>query len=321
MKHIVVIGKYYPPEFGGIEHYAQDVARIAAKTSRVTVLVHNNGSADSFEQSGNISVIRCGTKKIVSAQPISPSMLGHMRALRPDLVQFNAPNFWAAGMLSLAGYAAPLVITHHADVFGRPFLRRAVMPIYRHIARRATCIIVSSLKNAKASRDLPKPSSRFVEIPWGIDENSYRISEEERATLSTQRRQQFGEAPIVGFVGRFVRYKALPVFVEALSRVGNWSPCPFDWRRASATSDRSAGSRSGHCRPRALSGQSRRAQQDSHDVHDGYAGAAVKRYDGDVRSCPSRGTIIGTSRRCLSAANRRGGRHIGRGYRPSSVAQ
>ena len=128
MKHIVIIGKYYPPTFGGVERYTYDVARVAARTHRVTVLVHGMEPADSIEQTANLTVIRCGTNKIISSQPISLSMLRHMRSLQPDLVQFNAPNFWAAAMQILSRYKGPLIVTHHADVFGRPILKRALMP-------------------------------------------------------------------------------------------------------------------------------------------------------------------------------------------------
>ncbi len=220
MKHVVIIGKYYPPEFGGIERYTRDVADVAVRGHRVTVVVHNRERSDQFEHDGNITIIRCGTTKVIRAQPISPSMLTHLRSLQPDLVHFNAPNFWGAAMLSLASYKAPLIITHHADVFGRPFLKRLVMPIYRRLARRATCIVVNSAKNVAVSKDLPEKVSCIVEIPWGVDPNKYsNVDETERVAVAAERRRCFGDAPIVGFVGRFVRYKALPVLVEALSQV------------------------------------------------------------------------------------------------------
>jgi glycosyltransferase involved in cell wall biosynthesis len=221
MKHIVIIGKYYPPEFGGVERITRDVARIAAKVHRVTVVVHNKAREDRIEQDGNITIVRCGTAKTISSQPISVSMLGHLRSLKPDLVHFNAPNFWGAAMLSLARYKTPLIIHHHADVFGRPLLRRALMPIYRRIASDADCIIVNSLKIAAASKDLPREGCRFVEIPSGVDGGRYRLDPNERAALLAERRQRFGDAPVVGFIGRFVRYKALPVLVEAVSRVNS----------------------------------------------------------------------------------------------------
>ena len=97
MKHIVIVGKYYPPEFGGVERYVSDVAHAAAKKHRVTIVVHSKNSDDSIEHDGNSTIIRCATKKIVSSQPLSPSMFTHLRSLNPDLVHFNAPNLRGVG--------------------------------------------------------------------------------------------------------------------------------------------------------------------------------------------------------------------------------
>jgi rhamnosyl/mannosyltransferase len=174
---------------------------------------------DSIEQTANLTVIRCGTNKIISSQPISLSMLRHMRTLQPDLVQFNAPNFWAGAMLILARHKGPLIVTHHADVFGRPFLKRAVMPIYHRLIRNATCVVINSLKNASASNDLPVGAGPFVAIPHGVDPDTYNIGDEGRRTLMAERRRQFGDAPVVGFVGRFVRYKGLSVLIDAAARL------------------------------------------------------------------------------------------------------
>jgi rhamnosyl/mannosyltransferase len=219
MKHVVVIGKYYPPEFGGVERYAYDVAHIAAKTHRVTVLVHNTGPKDWIEQDDNITVIRCGTNKIIRAQPISLSMYGHMRSLRPDLVHFNAPNFWAAAMLQLTLYRGPIVVTHHADVFGRPILKRIVMPIYHRLLRQAACIVFNSLKTAFASSDIPIGAGPLLAIPHGVDARAYNVDSLDRKALMAERRRLCGDAPVVGFIGRFVRYKGLSVLIDALARL------------------------------------------------------------------------------------------------------
>jgi glycosyltransferase involved in cell wall biosynthesis len=219
MKHVVVIGKYYPPEFGGVERYAYDVAHIAAKAHRVTVLVHNTGPKDSIERHGNITVIRCGTNKIIRAQPISLSMYGHMRSLQPDLVHFNAPNFWAAAMLLLTAYRGPIVVTHHADVFGRPILKRAVMPIYHRLLRQAACVVLNSLKTGYASSDIPVGAGPLLAIPQGVDASAYNVDGLDRNSLTAERRRLCGDAPVVGFIGRFVRYKGLSVLIDALARL------------------------------------------------------------------------------------------------------
>jgi glycosyltransferase involved in cell wall biosynthesis len=222
MKHVVIVGKYYPPSFGGIERYTQDVARIASKTSRVTVLVHHKDDAsDSIEENANVTVIRCRTNKIIKAQPVSLSMLSYLRCLRPDLLHFNAPNFWAAAMVQLSGYKGPIVITHHADVFGRPLLKHMVKPIYQRLTRRAKCVVVNSFKNADFSTDIPRDVRRIVEIPWAIEAEGYRFSDAERELILNERHRRFGHAPIVGFIGRFVRYKGLSVLIEAMSRINH----------------------------------------------------------------------------------------------------
>jgi glycosyltransferase involved in cell wall biosynthesis len=219
MKHVLVIGKYFPPEFGGVERYTHEVALLAAKAHRVTVLVHGKTPRDSVERSGNITVIRCGTNKVISAQPISMSMLHHMRSVKADLVHFNAPNFWAGAMLLLSGYDGPIVVTHHADVFGRPLLKPLVMPIYHRIVHKAACVVVNSLKNSATSKDLPIDAGPFVSIPHGLDANTYANTAADRQSFLDNRRALFGDAPVVGFIGRFVRYKGLSVIVEALARL------------------------------------------------------------------------------------------------------
>ena len=217
-KHVVIIGKYYPPEFGGIEKYTSDVARSLSRKHRVTVLVHNTASEDSIERDGNITIIRCGTKRIVKAQPISPSMWTHLWRLKPDLIQFNAPNFWASAALSIMHRRCPIIVTHHADVFGRRLLKLMVLPFYRSIVRRSQHVVVNSIKNARISPDLPEDIASVVELPWGVDDSLYQPQNFQTEVFRKRRADRFGDAFVVGFVGRFVRYKGLSVFLQAMQK-------------------------------------------------------------------------------------------------------
>lgn len=215
-RHLVIIGKYYPPHFGGIERYVSDLAHQAADRFRVTVVVHSRTASDSIEQEGRVTVIRCGTVATIGSQPISPSMFGHLRRLDPDIIHFNAPNFWAAAALLAGRKRAPVVITHHADVVGRKLLKKLALPLYRRLIGRADGVVVNSLRNIENSADLPKSAPSPVAIPWGVDERAYELDELTLGAIRLERVRRFGHAPVIGFVGRFVRYKGLPVLVEAM---------------------------------------------------------------------------------------------------------
>jgi rhamnosyl/mannosyltransferase len=94
------------------------------------------------------------------------------------------------------------------------------MPLYRHHARRAQAVAVTSLKNAALSTDLPSNTNHVVEIPWGVDNSKYiPLDEASRLQMMAERQRRFGAGPIVGFVGRFVRYKALPMLLDAITRL------------------------------------------------------------------------------------------------------
>ena len=208
-KHILVVAKYYPPFRGGIEQYTLDLVNAVEPNYAVTVIVHNHNAKDEIERHGNVTIIRCGTPWIVKSQPISPSMWWHLSRAKADLVHFSAPNFWAAALLNFVGPRCPLVITHHCDVYGRPLLRRVVMPFYRRLVRRSAAVVVTSAKNVAVSQDLPPGIPRVEVIPCGVDHRKF-----------LQADADVGRSPagaVVGFVGRFVRYKGLPVLISALA--------------------------------------------------------------------------------------------------------
>lgn len=220
-KHVLVIGKYYPPEHGGVERYTQDVVKVAARKYRVTVIVHHTAPHDKIEQDGDTTIIRCGTRRIVKSQPISPSMWGHIRRQKPDLIHFNAPNFWAAAALCLANFQCPIIITHHADVYGRPALKRLLLPIYRYLVRRSAHVVANSTKNISSSLDLPPSVPSAVAIPWGADHHIYERFRRDPASVLAEKRTKFGDAFVVGFVGRLVRYKGVRVLIKAVEAVQN----------------------------------------------------------------------------------------------------
>lgn len=217
---IVQLGKYFPPHyFGGIEIMAELSARALAPAHDVTVICHNQTNARSEERRDGYRLIRCSTQAIAFSQPISLLMGFELRRIRPDLIHFHAPNFWAALMVELFCPGTPVIVTHHADVEGRTAIKKVVLPLYQRIVRRAKSILVNSLKNIKHSKDLPDHLNRAVAIPYGANAHDFAPGPDRIAAAAAAKREQFGDKVVVGFLGRFVWYKGVPVLLEAIAKV------------------------------------------------------------------------------------------------------
>jgi rhamnosyl/mannosyltransferase len=153
------------------------------------------------------------------SQPISLGMGAELRRARADLIHLHAPNFWAVLMVHLFCPSTPLIVTHHADVEGRRAIKTMALPLYRALARRAACIIVTSRKNIAHSKDLPRTLGNVAVIPCGLDPQKYALDSTDHAAARELKQRLFGNKFVLGFVGRFTWYKGLSVLLQALVRV------------------------------------------------------------------------------------------------------
>jgi glycosyltransferase involved in cell wall biosynthesis len=215
---IVELGKFFPPyHFGGIEVVTELSALALAAHHDVTVICHNNRPICEEETRDGFRLIRCATEFSRYSQPVSLSMGRILRTSKPDLIHFHAPNFWAALMLEVYCPRVPVIVTHHADVQGRDFLKRLLLPLYRRVVRRARLVMVASERNVDQSVDLPKGLERVYELPSAVDERAYELSPTDHSQVEARKKRLFGDCIVVGFVGRLAWYKGLSVLLKAMS--------------------------------------------------------------------------------------------------------
>lgn len=221
MKNILVLGKYYHPFRGGIEDNTVMVSEYIATRHRVTVVASNHNGGDDEEMINGVRVIRKKVDFNIKGQPISLNFFSGINIEDFDIIHFHSPNPALAAQLvaKCAGKKWPrIVVTHHMDIFGRRLLRQISIPFMNKLFSKADRIIVTSIKNANLSRDLPKNKS-FAVIPLGIDPLKYKVTPEFQSAAHMWRRSLAGDAPVVGFVGRHARYKGLDTLIAAVAQI------------------------------------------------------------------------------------------------------
>lgn len=234
MAKILIVGKYYYPFFGGIEENTRLVAEYASRFHDVTVLAFNHIQGDTEERIGGVTVRRRDVQFRLKSQPISLKLFSGIDLAAFDLIQVHSPNPYATALLlfrRLFSRKVPIVVTHHMDIYGHHLMRAVSLPIVRHLIRAARVTMVTSQKNLDGSNDLPAGAPYEV-VPLTVAEEDYQVSPALREEALMWRRSLCGHAPLVGFVGRHVRYKGLPVLMEALAKlpgvhafIGGDGPC------------------------------------------------------------------------------------------------
>jgi len=226
MEKILIIGKYYHPYKGGIEENTRQVCEALLKEGHeVTALVNNHVPGMSVEIVGGVRVVRKKVQITLWRQPLSFSLLSGVKVSDYTIIHMHSPNPFAAMLLALKYILSikqpRLVITHHMDIFGRRILRKLSMVPFIYLMKKADTILVTSLKNAKISKDLRHivESDKIKAIPLGISLDDFRVSEMDIADAKKWRTGLVGRANTIGFVGRIARYKGLEILLKALTLI------------------------------------------------------------------------------------------------------
>jgi len=210
---VLQLGKYYPPERGGIEQVVATLCEGSAGALESHALVCSRGRSTTLELRNGVSVRRVGSMTTVGAVTIAPALPFWLARTPADVVMLHEPNPMALVAYALARPRAPLVVWFHSEVIRPRWQYRLFYePLLRLVCRRASRIVVSSPQLLEAAALEPYRDKCRV-VPLGIPVERYRLTPDVGCEVG--RRRQETRRPVVLFVGRLVGYKGVDVLLRA----------------------------------------------------------------------------------------------------------
>lgn len=216
--NIVELGKFYPPERGGIEtllhSFCTGFTRLGAT---VDCIVANRAPASIHETIDGVRVHRLASLGEAFSTSMCPTYPMSTRRRGIDIIHAHTPNPLADAAILAAPRTTPVVLTWHSDIVRQKSVLRLYRPLLNAVLRRANRIVVATPHHIDYSEWLPPWRSKTLVIPFGLRLERFAPSPA-RAAAAERLRHQAGGRTILLNVGRLVGYKGQKFAIEALTR-------------------------------------------------------------------------------------------------------
>jgi glycosyltransferase involved in cell wall biosynthesis len=220
----LIIGKYIPPPFGGVEAHIDSLAKALLPEVKCTLLAAQSpapiaANNDSFP----FDVKTVPNYGKFASVFLSPGVLkaGHeeLRSKRSNILHIHAPNPWGDFLALSTSKNIPVVMSWHSDIVKQKKLMLAYQHIQKQVLKRVDKIIVFTPMHYPISKQLHQVNieSKIVPIPMGIDFSQLNTSYSNPLLLQTINRFAVGR-PVLLTVGRHVYYKGYSHLLSALAK-------------------------------------------------------------------------------------------------------
>jgi len=220
---ILQLAKYPPNLYGGIEKLASQISTLLySPVSRVDILCFDQRFKSRFDVFYTHTVYRARTLFVLKSTPFSVHNLYFLRKLfcSYDLIHIHLPNPFAALYALLLPADIPISVHFHAEVRNLRFYT-----LYRlleaKLLSRSSKIIATSPQLANSPSLLPY-SEKVSVVPLGLTNEDRQLPS--ASQLDPIYNSLIGSSYFI-FVGRFTKYKNIPLLIRAFSLFRSRTGC------------------------------------------------------------------------------------------------
>jgi rhamnosyl/mannosyltransferase len=216
---ILELGKFYPPERGGIETLLQLLSEgFAARGHEVTCVVANRQRETVRESKNRFHLERLASFGEALSLSICPAYTGATRRHPADIIHSHFPNPLADLAILRAPRDVPVVVHWHSDIVRQRAAMRLYQPLQTAMLRRATRVVVATPYHFEYSAWLAPFASKVTVIPYGLDLARFAPTPELESRAAAKRAGSRGKTIFLN-VGRLVGYKGQRHAIEAMANI------------------------------------------------------------------------------------------------------
>lgn len=216
---VLQLGKFYPPNLGGIETTIYNITEELNKRGiRCDVLCSNSKREYKEEFINNYKVYRTKSYGKLASTSISFQMISKLKEIivNYDIVHVHHPDPMANLALFLTYPKDKKIVLHyHADIIRQKFFLKFYKPLLFWMLKRADAIIGTSSNHIEGSPFLKEFLHKVYIIPLGIKRLFF--NEEEVKKI----RNKFMNKKIVFSLGRMVYYKGFEYLIKSAEFLDN----------------------------------------------------------------------------------------------------